>query len=216
MNHIQSRVFLRLSILSISLSLNSCVVESKNPLSNPDDSVPDHRLYGQWKRTEKDGSGAHVFFGRPWGNPVDNLPSGIMVSNAISCGPNHAISGYPQITWLFTTNINEENYANVIAPELLDREKHPQWERANIKSVHIAKYAISGDQLTIWIMDVKSAASVVQRGQLKGQVKRSSDGSVDEVMLTESAEVLSGFLRNGGSKTLFPEKNRQVYYRVKW
>jgi hypothetical protein len=211
MNRTRIRLLARLALLLPLLSLASCVVESKNPLSDPDTSKPDRRLFGQWKGTNENKTTEYLFIGLP-SVQIKGRPEGIMVAHTIDVTADHKISASAYA--LFVTTIGKDTYLNVFESKLAENAEQPEWSKTNIQSVLPVQCVVTDDQLSIWLMDLEATAKVVDSGKLKGEVRR-KDGTVSSVLLTDTTENLAAYLKDGGNKGLFAEKGALVYSRVK-
>ena len=205
-------------VLILALTQTACMVTSENPLIAPESAKVDERLFGQWKRVEKDET-AHYFIGRAAG--ITNCPEGLMVLHLAKIAPNHEIEWGEGPGYLFAAKVGKDDYLHLIERKD-DSKKMTEWNKTEIKSYHILKYSIVDDRLVGQLMDLDVTTMAIEKGKLKGEVHRRKGkdnletGEVQSVILKESSENLRKYLENGGSRTLFNDKEKTVLTRVKW
>ena len=204
-----------LTVAVLTLCLAGCVVKSKNPLSDPDQSLPDEKLFGVWVQ-KKEGDTKIMVIGKTGVSEPKGVPAGIM------CGLYSAINkegvvqtpGHPTF---FITSIGDDHYINWFEESALDVSKHKTWDKTAIKEYFLMKYRVSGDKLEIWTGEEKGIAKAVESGKVGGEVKRDRDHPevVISASLTDTTENLAQYIKNGGGAILFPNESKIVYERLR-
>lgn len=191
----------RIAVLLFPMTQISCV-GSENPLSDPETCAFDERLVGQWKwkSFRKNGTDTDVFIGRP--RDIKNRLDGMMV-----IGDLGRISVKDQPWYFFATKIGDDEYLQMM-PNLFGES---DWKKVNVKGYLIAKYKITDNRLTMWLIDHEAAKNAVNGGKLKGTVEA---GFQETIKLKESSEGLRRYLQKGGNTSLFPDRVKQTFERV--
>jgi len=166
------RLFVRaLAFLLVACVLSGCTVVFLNPLSSPQDATPDKRLLGKWVAKEKKNSGVYL--------QVDREPNGEM--RISSFGGENTEQDSPFT--MFTTRLGRHYYMNLNATDE-DRGK----------GYLIAKYAVRGDELTVWILDADKVKSAITQGKIKGQ----PGGRLGITTISDSPEKIASLLEGSG------------------
>jgi hypothetical protein len=193
-----------LAVAAIAICFSSCEVDSKHPLSDPDLSRPDSRLYGTWivEEKDKDDTGV-IFIGRPaeTKNRKD-VPSGIM--RATITGIKKQFVDRPQEVALFVTQLRDGGYINMFDGAALDQSKHKTWDKRVIKGYTLMKYCVSDDKLEIWTGDVFAVQDVIKTGKLHGDVRRNS------ARFTDTTANLTRYIESGGGRDLFSDDEKPL------
>jgi hypothetical protein len=205
------RRFSEMVLLLCPFLLTSCA-QSRNPLSDPDHSKPDARLYGQWEfRDAKPGEVAYLFVGRV-NNQIEDAPAGMMFAELLGLDRDQKLSTTGAA--FFVTSIGKDNYLSLFLPEQLKTRLPPRWKLADLNAFELWKYAVSDNHLTVWAMDYDAAAREVKNGQLKGQFTKATIGPGNLTLSNSTAELVR-FLKNGGDKILFPDEQSMEFTRAK-
>jgi hypothetical protein len=188
------------------------VPRSKSPLSDPDRALFDENLAGIWESTgntpdQTTGTG-YYFIGRHgFGN---DGPRGIMKAVEVRVWKDSLDN--PRRYGFFVTHVGDDSFMNVLPHEALDALN---WNKNRIESYCICKYRLDGDTLYVWQMNEKAAAAAIEKGAMKGTIKRDDkSGSVD-IVLTSTTDDLVRFLASAGGKTLFPDSEKGTLHRLK-
>jgi hypothetical protein len=199
----------RLAILLVPMVQISCV-HSEHPLADPETCAFDERLVGQWKKVGQDGS-EFVFIGRP--RDIKNRPDGMMVLNDVSLSSEkHELFWNPTATYFFVTRVGNDEYLQTF----ILSGKYPNesdWKKVTVKNYIFAKFKITDDRLTLWIIGQEATATAVKGGKLKGGVKKADLG--EWIVLNEDSEGLRRYLKQGGNTTLFPDSTKLSFVRVR-
>src|SRR5262249_10821454 len=126
-----------LAFLLAACIFSGCEVVFLNSLSGPQDATLDKRLLGEWVAKDEKDSDVHIRFDRG-----SNMEMGISAFGDDITVLNPAFT-------MFTTKLGEHYYMQ-LNPTDEDRDK----------GYLIVRYMVSGDELTLWILDddkVKSA-----------------------------------------------------------
>lgn len=179
----------------ICLVCTSCV-DSDNPLSDPKLATVDQGLIGVWREREKDGDVTYYHVGKAG----DKFPAGMLRVREIKHDKNGELDR-PDCsdTLMFTTTLGKNRYVNVT---ILDAEKiktmdNSNWEPKMAEGYFIYKYEISGDKLTVAIIDPEQKEAVINAGKLKGTVEG------DNTHFTDTTENLARFLASPDAEKLF-------------
>jgi hypothetical protein len=203
---------------AVVLLLASCV-ESDRPLSDVLKAAPDARLYGLWARTSESGDVDYLHIGFETSEPLDRARTepepGLMRYCTVAHSNQARGLGKAGEGRFYRTQINGEDFANWVIPA-------DEAQRKPLTYCFL-KYQVNDKQLILWDQDPEATAKAVERGQLKGVVKRKKNqgvplaGEFDELRLTDTSENIAAFLAGGGDKTCFPDKTsaKTVYNRVR-
>lgn len=214
------RSFNVLAAASLAVALSSCV-ESENPLSDPDRSVPDPEIYGTWVR-QNGGFTEILMIGRA-GEVTqykDDVPAGLMRSISIATGSEGFVAESENNTF-FVSTFRRDRYLNIIpypGGDVFDRSGNKKvWDKHRIRSYVLQKYQVTADKLTVWSGDQKIVARVIEGGTLKGTVTRDQDKRdkpVTSARLTDTTAHLAKYIENGGGAVLFPDSKKIEYVRL--
>jgi hypothetical protein len=196
-----------------SLFLVSCV-ESKNPVSDLDKSLPEKRFYGVWIE-EKEGQRMVWAIGS-----IDNvrmsrkdIPQGIMRAAVVDFDTNGSV-GKPFSVLFFVSPFDASGgYINWFEEDVLDESKFKTWDKANIKSYLVVKYVIRDDRIELYTLDTDAIEAAVKKGQIKGTIEHDpKKGTIDiepkTVQLSASSGELDQFLRKEGASVISKDKPR--------
>lgn len=219
----RNRILAGVCNLLLALAQTSCVVESINPLSDPDDAKMDERLFGQWKviNKEKDRDTEFWFVGRPRVSEIKDAPAGLMVNYGLVISPQNEVSSNGMPSYFFVTKLGKNHYVNIATLEEPKEPKGPiVWKKSEVKGYLLMKYTVTESKLTMWMMDRELTAKAVDAGKLKGIVRRNKDKdgketTVESVTLKDSTADLAKFI-DAANPSLFAEKEPIVLERVKW
>jgi hypothetical protein len=148
----------------------SCIVESKNPLSSPDNSVLDKRLPGMWKV-----------------KPADNEDNGNMLvlqkeENTLLFIIYNTELKYEQQYEAFVTTLGKNRWLNVYEPGSDPADRN----------YILVYYTIERKRLKLQLLDKNKLAELVENGAIEGTVTGTPKG----VTLTGNSESLAAFFSN--------------------
>lgn len=168
------RAPLKLLVLTLLVVLgSSCLIVSTNPLIDPKTSTPDKHLLGRWIGTDKL-EGVYALFDER------SLESNILIGQKAS---NQSELMFD----LATGPIGKYRYMS-----LRPREE-------NTQEYLLARYAIDGDELKIWLLDSAFFDAAISQGRLK-----TKPATTSTKILADSPETISDFLvKNQDSEQLF-------------
>src|SRR5262245_19667591 len=201
------------TIAICAMSLASCQVKSKNPLSDPDRSRPDPALYGTWlvqdretKKTEDaNGERAFVFLGRATEADHGHFPAGIM--RGVAMGFTKERVRRPMEFHFFVTQLRNGNYMNVFDEAPLYKKGYVEWEKLAIKEYSLVKFRVSDDKLEIWSGQFTAVRDAIENGKLRGKVTK--HWLLPSAELTDATPRLTEYLEMTGGRELFNEEKDQ-------
>jgi hypothetical protein len=206
MRRLSNLVRVRVLLLLLLLFVAGCFPESRLSLSDPDKAKADERLVGKWQIADGKGHVLHMVISKV--NRKD-VPAGILEAKFYdeTGGPQE-----PKLC-LFTTSIDKAQYANIFDGEVLDREKHPRWDPANVKSYMLCKYQVEKDKLTIRFLDDEACEKAIDKGKIKGTIKERKFTSGKDIVFIDSRENLIQLIAKEGEKIWSPKTTE--YQRTK-
>lgn len=197
-------------VLAVScLCLASCV-ESDRPLSDAASAEVDDDLVGLWAADEPGGDKEVIALGRLKQNDVTGLPKGLMHKTDVTFLKDGTLHVSPCPVVFYTTTIGKEKFMNWFQLEQAVRDGEGdkrEWNDAGIKSYQLTKYEVTKGRLVIWYGDPNGSgpAGLIDAGKVAGTVERNLDQKVQKTRLTDTTEKLVEFIKDGGSKELFPD-----------
>jgi hypothetical protein len=200
-----------LTVAVLALCLTSCI-ESKNPLSDPDRSIPDPQLYGVWIH-KKEGVTTTMVIGRANEIERKDVPVGIMRATKSSIDSKGLVSSPTEWTF-FASALDSGGYMNRFDPSALNYFKYNTWDKWVIENYTLVKYRVSGDKLEVWVGSETALGNAIQRGDLGGEVIRNKNNAVIRGKLTASTDNLVNYINQGGTNILFPDSTKDVYIRI--
>ena len=170
--------------LAIALTFSGCLAESTNPLSPPEKAEADNQLAGTWHmKTEKGEMFVHF---------IPREPSRMLAIYVEVEEGKPSASSYT----FFTTTIGGNRFMN-LQPEPMRGE-----ETKDKPKYFFARYEISkGGELTVWLMNEDAAATEIEAGRVRGEVK--GEGSLKSASLTDTTENLAAFVKGAKLDALF-------------
>lgn len=203
---------IRFGLLMSAFLLSSCGYPAlKKPLSDPDNTKPDARLFGVWRPEEKDPTKPQpgfVFIGKSGHRGV---PLGIMKFLVVGIDENNEIIR-EEPGYFFTTAVDNKRYLHFFDKSVLDPNKFPVWDQENIKEYTLYRYKIEADKLTIWLMDSAAVETAIRKGNIDGTIREEKNA---KSITLAGGDNLSSFLAKGGDKVLFSKQEWLVFKRVK-
>ena len=176
-----NRMFSIFFVLIFISTLTGCIVESEQPLSDPETATYDARLEGVW-RSILDGDIVYLHFGR--GN--DNIMDIVKVE--------HKKQGYIDSNGftMFPTIIDQMNYMNL-------RTKDPKEGKGRYVFV---KYEIPEENtLNLWLFDTEKIKKLIGNGTIEGKIIKGK--YVDTIIMTDTIPNLVKILKSKGQEGLF-------------
>ena len=193
-----------LVLVGTCLLLASCI-DSKTPLTSPEQAKIDPKLAGLWRAEMEDGRVEYYHAA-----PADNkLPAGVLRLVSVSYNKTGSLSR-PGELLAFSSSVNGNKYLNValIDGKDLDQFANAGWKPELVKGYIVAKYQVQGDTLTLWGMDRDAKRRAIKAGKIKGTVDENN------VFFTDTPEHLAAMLAGPENAHLF-DKEPIRYERVK-
>lgn len=184
-------LFARVAALAAALLLAGCYPTSVHPIGSTVTATADARLLGGWKAVPKDKNDGptYVFFLQREGGKLEALMVG---------APAEGDKG----GWLSfaVTSAKLGGHDFLSGRTLLDdgkASKDPNYTPVS--------YRFEGkDTLTLYVLGTKEIEAAIAKGEIKGEVKKSTYG--DDVHITADAKAVDRFFASHDPKTLFTEK----------
>lgn len=181
-----------LLVAACSLLLTSCF-DTKNPLSDPQKSKADDRLSGVWRFRGDNGEMNYYHIG----HGGEKLPASVMRAFFVQ----HRTDGTMQCGELliFPTSIGDQTYLNAAesTPSQLVLLEEKGWTNEAINKYLILRYQITGDVLTLQLIDQEAKNRAVEAGKIKGMSEKDRDGNT-RVHFTDTTENLAKFVAEAG------------------
>jgi hypothetical protein len=179
--------------LAVAFLLFAGCDDSKNPLSDPQNSKPDTRLVGVW-RLRGDGGEVTYYHIGPLG---DKLPSSLMRVVAVTHSRNGELQP-PGEMLLFPTTLGTNTYLNIA--EAKEQQIKPLeekgWNPEVLSGFLLPKYKVVGDTLLVWPADRDAKKAAIEAGKLKGVVEKQDSGN--KVRFTDTSENVARFIASAG------------------
>lgn len=203
-----------LAFALLGLTLAACIPTSQHPLSDPATSTPDNQLSGLWLRGDQTEQ-QYLHIGRAH-QPLDPARSevepGLMRFWMITHHLSEGRLSEPFSMHFFSTQLGDRLFANLAVPPEGSTPGIP----AKPQGYMIVTYQVDGDQLTVRLMDLDVAASLVESGKLAGNVEREPEKNrVTKVTITSPTPQLAELLSVTDLDRLFPTDRKSVYNRVR-
>jgi len=218
-------VTLFIVVAGLGITASGCGVLSEHPLSDPRQAKPEPKLAGTWfhpiPKDKPAGQGWSAFLHVGRAGPVGDEERDVnfespKAAKAVRAKDSKAFLGLMRAVWVqrsangsvvtgswifFPTRVGDHWYVNI-----------PFYrEDGTREGYRIARFDLSGDKLVVWLgIPSKQCKDAIVSGKVKGVVPKSG-----APRLTDSSENLRHFLKNGGDKLLFPDKEKIVFRRVK-
>lgn len=181
-----------LLIAACSLLLTSCF-DTRNPLSDPQKSKADERLSGAWRFRGENGEMNYYHIG----HAGEKLPASVMRVFFVQ----HRTDGTMQSGELliFPTSIGDKMYLNAAEanPSQLALLEEKGWTDEAINKYLILRYQITGDVLTLQLIDQEAKKRAVEAGKIKGMSEKDQDGNI-RVHFTDTTENFAKFVAEAG------------------
>ena len=185
-----------LLVAACSLLLTSCF-DTKNPLSDPQKSKPDDRLSGVWRFRGESGEMNYYHIG----HAGEKLPASIMPVVFVQHTPDGKMQSGELL--VFPTTIGDKTYLNVTEakPPQLKLLQEKGWTDETFSEYLLLRYQITGDVLTLQLIDQEAKKRAVEAGKIKGMSEKDRDGNT-RVHVADTTENLAKFVAEAGD-TLF-------------
>lgn len=207
------------SLVATCLLATTACVESKHPLSDPQDSQQVLELCGAWKTSNTSGDVTYAHIGAGVELPLDpanteperGLMEFFLISHSQMTSPPQR--GGIRLTKpfgmrFFVTKIGGETYATCVPdPKAGEPRTKPE-------GYFFLKFRLDGDTLQVWDMNSDATATAIEARELGGTVEREA-GRVKGVKMTDSGEKIAKFLAEGGSAKVFLDGGMTTYERVR-
>jgi hypothetical protein len=176
------------------LLFTSCF-DTKNPLSDPQKSKPDDRLAGVWRFRGESGEMNYYHFG----HAGEKLPASLMRVVYVQHTPDGKIQSAELLA--FPTTIGDKNYLNVseAEPSQLKSLEEKGWTDETFNKYLILRYQITGDVLTLQLIDQEAKKRAVETGKIKGVMEKDKDGN-PSVHFSDTTENLAKFVADSGDE----------------
>jgi hypothetical protein len=208
-----TRHFGFVAIVAVCLLCASCVVESKNPISDLAAAKQDVELRGLWMATDQQGNKNYLHVGaeseKPFAPGLQVPEEGLMRFWLISHEAKDGKLSKPFGMRFFVSQLGDDRYANLVVDADFDGRSRPT-------TYWFLKYRLDGDKLETWGMNFQETAKVVESGRLKGEVVRDPQkpSEIKSVTITDTQANIQSFLRESAA-TVFLEQNKTVYTRIR-
>ena len=181
-----------LLIAACSLLLTSCF-DTKNPLSDPQKSKPDDRLSGVWRFRGDNGEMNYYHIG----HAGEKLPASVMRVFFVQHMPDGKMQSGELL--VFPTSLGDKTYLNAAEakPSQLALLEEKGWTDETINKYLILRYQITGDVLTLQLIDQEAKKRAVEAGTIKGVIEKDRDGNT-RVHFTDTTENLAKFVAEAG------------------
>ena len=156
-----------LLVAAFSLLLTSCF-DTKYPLSDPQKSKPDDRLAGVWRFRGDSGEMNYYHIG----HGGEKLPASVMQVVFVQHMPDGNMQSGELL--VFPTTIGDKTYLNVAEakPSQLKLLEEKGWTNEAVNAYLILRYQITGDVLTIQLIDSEAKKRAVEAGKIKGMFEK--------------------------------------------
>jgi hypothetical protein len=195
---------LSVAVPALVLLLTGCD-DSKNPLSDPQTSKADERLFGLWRERSDDGE-VYYHVGRAGGD----FPSGVM--RIVGIKHTKGMVEPPEEYLAFPTVLNGKNYLNMVLEgdkkqvRLLNEKG---WKSDLVNSYTFLRYQVDGDKLTVWVIDEDAKKKGIKDGKIKGVEEPNRPAK-----FTDTTENVARFVTAAGD-SLWNTKEPGHFERVK-
>ncbi|MHB8974900.1 MAG: hypothetical protein ACYC4N_31105 [Pirellulaceae bacterium] len=185
-----------LLVAVFSLLLTSCI-DSKYPLSDPQKSKPDERLVGVWRFRGDNGEVNYCHIG----HVGEKLPASVMRVVNVQHMPDGKMHSGELLA--FPTSLGDKTYLNAAEakPSQFALLEEKGWTDEAINKYLIVRYQITGDVLTLQLIDQEAKKRAVEAGMIKGMSEKDQDGNI-RVHFTDTTENFAKFVAEAGD-TLF-------------
>jgi hypothetical protein len=173
-------------ILAVCFLASGCF-DTKNPLSDPQNSKTDERLVGIWRV-----SGEETFY--HVGHAGGKFPASTL--RVVEIRHSKGSVEPPQEYLVFPTVLKDKTYLNVV----LDGDhKHVQrlnetgWKPDAVDTFTLLKYQFDGDALVVYLMDEEAKEKAIGDGKIKGAVD-----STKPARFSDTGENVARFIVQAG------------------
>lgn len=158
-------------------------VESRRPLSDPQQAKIDNRPVGTWRAT-LDGKQYYLHAG------TGNIVGKSDWMELVLVHPGEKPSFYLHHKIGFVSVIGEQNYFNVANLSVLPtqiRGSKPEELAAAVERYDILKYEVNGETMNIWAADQKFVQAAIEAGKIKGHGATIEDSTENLIRFIESS-----------------------------
>jgi hypothetical protein len=106
----------------------------------------------------------------------------------------------------FTGEGSLSNFNNLILRVVTVKMEHRNYAilyHPSAQDYFIAMYEINGDQLIIWMVDSQKAEKLINKGELKGVVRRDGFIGFKSVVVTDSSRTITRLIKSSTKDDLF-------------
>lgn len=178
------------------------------PLSDPQTSEPDERLYGHWVASlTPDGKkmNLHVYVGK---HMSKSNPKSIMEAGIVNWEPTEKKIRTKQV-YFTLTKIDEVTYINIIdsydknTEEMLITDNYEKWFNNPTKYSILMRYRMEGSKLQLWFAakSLRTLEELGAQGKVKLAKRKKNETPTDSGLVT--ADSLVSYLRKNGGDALF-------------
>jgi hypothetical protein len=177
--------------------------DSKNPLSDPQNSKPDTRLVGLWRFRSNEGDVTHYHIG-PLGH---GLPECLMRVVAVTRSKEGELQPPGQLV-VFPTALGSSTYLNVAEAkeQQIKLLEDKGWNPDVLGGFLIPKYKVEGDALLVWPVDRDAKKAAIEAGKVKGVVQKQDSGNT--VRFIDTPESVARFVADTGDSLFAREPLR--------
>ena len=174
--------------MASALLLGACLpVTSLHPIGSTAAAAPDAALPGAWRGKMKGAESASTLYVLP----QKDGGTALFVTE-----PGRKEAGSWGSFAITTATLGANHFIN--AREVIDEGKPAEGKMAT--SFFSLLYRISGNSLTLYLLDEKKTAAAIKAGKLKGTVEEGTDG---DVAITEDPAPLDRFMAGKAGAALF-------------
>lgn len=191
----------RCLLLGLALLPAGCFIHSTAPLSDPNDAPAYEKLFGSWVSQSKDNRLTLTIRKVP----AAGYPPGVMMLSFTDNPGNY--------TLCFVTELKGNTYMNLCGGWVRRPDELPAWDKARNGPFGIAKFSVADNVATLWQHDDAVLQEAVQRGKLKGIIKKPAPGDFGSpaAVLQESTAELVQFLLREDERVF---KTKGVFKRI--
>jgi hypothetical protein len=189
----------RISLFSLILLIAGCTtISSENPLSDPETSKPDEKLFGEWTPKEKQTDTYFRLSIKKMGAP--GYPAGVMklILTPFEPAGTPVKGGTIRVGAFFCTELKGKTFINLCGRCVEEPAKLPAWEKLRGQGFSILKYSATQDTFSNWYVgDETPLKTAVKNGKLKGMFQAAGAGGFGPtVRVTDTAANLAQLLSN--------------------
>jgi len=170
---------------AVLLSLSGC--DSENPLSDPQTSKADERLFGVWRGRSDDGEVRYYHVG----HAGKSFPASVM--RVLEVTHSKGKLDLPLEYLAFPTVLGDKTYLNIVSDvEQVNHLDESGWKAVEVESYTFLKYQFDGDKLVMWPINEDAKKRAIKEGKVKGAVRKQTS------KFTDTTENVARFVAGAG------------------